>query len=62
MILMPASTKLIQRHQINRFRMELLTEGMAMLADRKNPRYIQDRMNSFLDPSIHYDIDKQLKK
>ena len=62
MIFLPAATKLIQRHQINRFRMELLAEGLAMLADRKNPRYIQDRMNSFLDPSIHYDIDKQLKK
>ena len=32
-----------------------------MLAEHRSPRFIQDRMNSFLDPSIHYSIDKQGK-
>lgn len=61
MILIPAATKMTQRNQIARFRMELMAEGMALLSDRKNPRLIQDRMNSFLDPAIQYDIDRQMK-
>ncbi|MTI10875.1 motility protein A [Curvivirga aplysinae] len=60
MVFMPAANKMTQRNQISRFRMELMAEGMALLSDRKNPRLIQDRMNSFLDPAIQYDIDKQL--
>jgi chemotaxis protein MotA len=58
-ILMPASTKLTQRQQIAAFRHELITEGLVMLAERRSPRFIADRMNSFLDPSIRFDIDKQ---
>ncbi|MDW3205793.1 MAG: MotA/TolQ/ExbB proton channel family protein [Alphaproteobacteria bacterium] len=59
LILIPASTKLTQRQQIQRFRHELITEGLVMLAERRSPRYIADRMNSFLDPNIRFDIDKQ---
>ena len=44
-----------------RFRNMLLAEGLALLADRKSPRFIQDKMNSFLDPAIHFDIDKMKK-
>lgn len=62
LVFIPASNKVTQRQQINRFRMELLMEGLCLLADRKNPRHIQDRMNSFLDPAIRYNLDKQLKK
>ena len=62
MICLPAANKMSQRHQIHRFRHELLLEGLALLADRKNPRFIQDRMNSFLDPAIRFDIDKQLRE
>ena len=57
LILIPASTKLAQRQAIERFRHELITEGMVMLAERRSPRYIADRINSFLDPSIRFDID-----
>ncbi len=62
MIFIPAANKLTQRWQIMRFRHELILEGLSMLADRKNPRYIQDRMNSYLDPAIRFDIDKQMKE
>ena len=58
-LLMPASTKLTQRNQITRFRHLILLEGLASLAERKNPRLIQDRMNSYLDPSIRFNLDKQ---
>lgn len=57
-LLLPAATKIQQREEIIRFRNHLVVEGLALLADRKSPRYIQDKMNSYLDPSIHFNIDK----
>lgn len=57
-IFLPAATKIQQREQIVRFRNYLVTEGLILLADKKSPRYIQDKMNSYLDPSIHFNIDK----
>lgn len=57
-IFMPAAAKIMQREQIIRFRNFLVLEGLVLLADRKSPRYIQDKMNSFLDPAIHFNIDK----
>ena len=58
LIYMPAATKVMQREQIMRFRNYLVAEGLALLADRKSPRFIQDKMNSYLDPAIHFNIDK----
>jgi len=60
-IFIPASTKIMQREEIIRFRNYLVAEGLALLADKKSPRYIQDRMNSYLDPAIHFNIDKMKK-
>jgi chemotaxis protein MotA len=60
-ILMPTASKVQQREEIVRFRKFLVAEGLALLAERRNPRYIQDKMNSFLDPSLHFDIDKMLR-
>lgn len=62
LIFLPAANKVQQRQEIMRFRNLLLVQGFAMLADKKSPRYIQDTMNSYLDPAIHFDIDKQLKR
>lgn len=59
---LPAASKIQQREEIVRFRNYLVAEGLALLADRKSPRYIQDKMNSYLDPALHFDIDKQAKK
>ena len=61
LVFMPAASKVEQRAGIQRFRNYLVTEGFAMLADHKSPRYIQDKMNSFLDPTVHYSIDKKKK-
>lgn len=58
MIYMPVAAKILQREQIIRFRNYLVAEGLALLAERKSPRYIQDKMNSYLDPAIHFNIDK----
>jgi len=60
-IFLPAATKILQREQIVRFRNYLIAEGLALLADKKSPRYIQDKMNSYLDPAIHFNIDKMKK-
>jgi len=57
-VFLPAATKILQREQIIRFRNYLVAEGLILLADKKSPRFIQDRMNSYLDPAIHFDIDK----
>jgi len=62
MIFLPAANKIQQREEIVRFRNYLVAEGLCLLADRKSPRYIQDRMNSFLDPAIHYNLDKMMRK
>ncbi|MEM7652706.1 MAG: MotA/TolQ/ExbB proton channel family protein [Pseudomonadota bacterium] len=62
LVFIPAASKIRQREEIKRFRNYLVAEGLAMLADRKNPRYVQDMMNSFLDPAIHFNIDQQLKQ
>ncbi|MDO8606415.1 MAG: MotA/TolQ/ExbB proton channel family protein [Phaeospirillum sp.] len=62
LVIMPTAEKVHQRESIVRFRNLLVTEGLALLADRRNPRFIQDAMNSFLDPGIHFDIDKAQKK
>ncbi|MHA1565031.1 MAG: motility protein A [Alphaproteobacteria bacterium] len=57
----PAANKVQQREDISRFRNYLIVDGLAMLADKASPRHIQDRMNSYLDPTIRFDIDTQLK-
>ncbi len=58
LIFIPAAAKVRQREEIVRFRNYLVAEGLVLLAERKSPRAIQDRMNSFLDPSLHFNIDK----
>ncbi|MBL4693504.1 MAG: MotA/TolQ/ExbB proton channel family protein [Magnetovibrio sp.] len=58
LIYKPAANKIMQREQIIRFRNYLIAEGLVLMADNKNPRFIQDKMNSYLDPTIHFSIDK----
>ncbi|MBF0562148.1 MAG: MotA/TolQ/ExbB proton channel family protein [Alphaproteobacteria bacterium] len=60
-IFLPSAAKIQQREEIVRFRNYLVAEGLALLAERKSPRYIQDKMNSYLDPSLHFNIDVHLK-
>jgi chemotaxis protein MotA len=52
MIYMPAATRLRQEVDRRRSRHHFLAEGMAMLAGKKSPIYIQDRLNGFLRPEI----------
>lgn len=61
MVFLPAANKLLQKEETERFRNLLVVEGLTMLADKKSPRYMQDRLNSFLEPIHHFDIDRQLR-
>lgn len=61
LMFLPAATKLQQKEEIERFRNLMVIEGLIMLSEKKSPRYMQDRLNSFLDPSIHFNIDRQLR-
>jgi chemotaxis protein MotA len=53
MIYMPAAARLRQEVESQRFRHQFLAEGMSMLAGKKSPTYIQDRLNGFLRPESH---------
>ena len=58
---LPAADKLQQKEEILRFRNFMMTEGLVLLAEKQTPRYMQDRLNSFLNPDIHFDLDKYLQ-
>ena len=58
---LPAADKLMQKEEIMRFRNYMMTEGLVLLAEKQSPRYMQDKLNSFLDPAIHFNIDLQIK-
>lgn len=61
LVFLPAALKLQQKEEINHFRNQLVVEGISLLAEKQRPRFIQDKLNSYLDPAIHFNIDKQLK-
>lgn len=61
MVFLPASNKLLQKEEAERFRNLMMVEGLVLLADKRSPRYMQDRLNSYLDTSIHFSIDKQMR-
>ena len=61
MIFLPAAAKLEQKEQIHHFRNLMIAEGLVLLSEKQSPRYMQDRLNRFLDPAIHFDIDKQMR-
>jgi chemotaxis protein MotA len=60
-IFLPAASKMAQRESIFKFRNSIIIEGFGLLAEKKSPRYIQDALNAYLDPSIHYNIDSDKK-
>lgn len=62
LVCLPAADKLMQKEEIMRFRNYMMTEGLVLLSEKQSPRYMQDKLNSFLDPKIHFNLDEQLKK
>ncbi|MFM9889273.1 MAG: motility protein A [Rickettsiales bacterium] len=61
MVFIPAANKLLQKEETERFRNLMVVEGLSMLAEKKSPRFMQDRLNSFLEPKDHFDIDRQIR-
>lgn len=61
MVFIPAANKLMQKEETERFRNLMVVEGLIMLADKRSPRFMQDRLNSYLEPENHFDIDRQLR-
>lgn len=57
LICLPAADKLLLQEERNDFHNHMIAEGLAMLAEKKKPFYMQDRLNSFLEPSQHIDFD-----
>ncbi len=62
MLYIPAAAKLQQKQEAFRFRNQLITEGLVLLVANRSPRYIQDRLNSFLRFESHYNIDANYKE
>jgi len=56
-IFLPTSTKAKQILSIERFRQYLLLEGSLLILQGKPALYVQDRLNSFLDPESRYDMN-----
>lgn len=61
LLCLPAADKLLQKEEIMRFRNYMMTEGLVLLSEKQNPRYMQDRLNSFLEPDIHFNLDDYLR-
>lgn len=59
LIFKPASEKLRQRQEIYRYRNTLLSHGISMIAAGKDTLSIQDKLNSMLDPKLHFNIAKK---
>lgn len=62
MVFLPAANKLLQKEETERFRNYMVIEGLYMLAEKKSPRFMQDRLNSFLEPKHHFDLDTQMRR
>jgi chemotaxis protein MotA len=61
MIYLPAAARLQQEVDKRHLRCHLITEGMDMLACKRTPSYIQDRLNGFLRPDTHDYFDSLAK-
>lgn len=61
MVFLPAANKLLQYEEEERFRNLMVVEGLIMLSERKSPRFMQDKLNGFLEPSRHFNIDAQVR-
>ena len=61
LLCLPAADRLLQKEDKRNFRHYMITEGLALLAQKQKPYYVQDRLNSFLEPSRHIDLGLYLR-
>lgn len=57
LIYKPTADKILRRAQTTRLHNYLVADGLGMLAERRSPRFIKDKMNSYLDPAFHFSVD-----
>lgn len=60
LVFIPIATKVAARNDVSLFKNILQTEGLVLLAERKSPRYIQDKVNSFVDIKEQFSIDRDM--
>ncbi len=54
---LPAADKLLQKEEREQYRNFMITEGLILLANKQKPFYVQDRLNSYLDPSMQLEFN-----
>ncbi|MBO9541282.1 MotA/TolQ/ExbB proton channel family protein [bacterium] len=54
MVFIPAASKIQQILEIEKYRRYMMLEGIVMLHEKRPASYVQDRLNSLLDPAMMY--------
>lgn len=62
LLCLPAADKLLHKEENVYFRNCMMTEGFVLLAEKHKPFYVQDKLNSFLEPSRHIDFDNMVHR
>lgn len=60
LICLPAADKLLQKEEDIFFHNCMMSEGFALLSEKQRPFYMQDKLNSFLQPSRHISFDDRV--
>lgn len=58
----PMATKMNARYDRTELINNIQMDGLVLLAERKSPRYIQDKLNSFVDVKDQFLIDRDMNK
>lgn len=62
LVCIPLATKMNARFDVSDFKNTLQLDGLVLLAERKSPRYIQDKLNSFVEVKDQFLIDRDMNK
>jgi chemotaxis protein MotA len=56
LVFMPAADNLMMKEDHVLFRNYILAEGLALIAEKRNPSFVQDALDSYMDPLHHQDL------
>ncbi len=62
LVCIPLATKMNARYDLTDFKNNLQVDGLVLLAERKSPRYIQDKLNSFVELKDQFLIDRDMNR
>ena len=62
LVCIPLATKMNARYDRTELKNNIQLDGLVLLAERKSPRYIQDKLNSFVDVKDQFLIDRDLNR